>query len=83
MNRVLIRLYVPSIEEVYDIWIPVNRTIQSAIKLMVKTINEFSNGEYNPTKLPFLYDKKTAKPYNINQTVEEAEIKSGTEIVLI
>lgn len=83
MNKVLVKLYVPTIGKEYDVWIPVNRRIYNVIKLIVKTINEFTNGEYIPTKLPVLYDKKTSRPYDINLTIAEAKIKNGSEIILI
>lgn len=83
MNKVLVKLFVPTIGEEYDIWIPVNRRIYSVIKLIVKALSEFTNGEYNPAQLPSLYDKETAKPYNINLTIGESTIKNGTEIILI
>lgn len=83
MNKVLVKLYVPTIGEEYDIWIPINRRIYTVIKLIVRGINELTNGEYNPTKLPVLYDKKTAKQYDINLIVGETNIRNGTEIILI
>lgn len=83
MNKVLIKLMVPTIEEEYDIWIPINRRIYNVIKLIIKAINEFTDNEYSPKKFPMLYDKKTAKPYDINLTVKEAEIKNGAKIILI
>ena len=83
MNKVLVKLYVPTIEKEYDIWIPLNRRIYTVIKLIVKAIKEFTNGEYNPSKFPVLFDRKTAKPYDINLTIGESTIRNGSEIILI
>lgn len=83
MNKILVKLYVPTIGEEYDIWIPSNRKIYTVIILLVKAIHEFTNGEYCPSKLPVLYDKKTSNPYDINQTIEQSTIKNGSEIILI
>lgn len=83
MNKVLIKLYVPKIGKEYDIWIPLNRSIYSVIKLLVKAIKELTNDEYNPSKLPILYNKKTAKEYDINSTIEDSQIESGMELILI
>lgn len=83
MNKVLVKLYVPTIGEEYDIWIPLNRRIYTVIKLIVKVLYEFTNGEYSPSKLPLLYDKNTAKPYDINLTIGESNIRNGSEIILI
>ncbi len=85
MNKILVKLYVPMMEEQYDLWLPINRKIYKVIKLLIKSINEFSDGYYNPDKnqMPLLYDKVTAKPYDANLSVKENNIKNGTEIILI
>ena len=83
MNKVLVKVYVPIIEEQYDILIPVNRRIYNVIKLISKAINELSNGYYVPTKTPVLYDKITATPYDENLSIRESDIRNGTELILI
>ena len=83
MDKVLVKLYVPAIEEEYDVWFPLGRKVYSIINLLVKAVNEFSGGYYNPSKLPMLYDKTTAIQYNINLNVKDNEIENGTEIVMI
>ena len=83
MNKVLIKLYVPIMEAEYDVWIPVNKKIHKVIALFLKALNELSSGEYNPSKEPLLYDKATAKLYDVNMTVKENNIKNGSEIILI
>ncbi len=83
MDRVLIKLYVPMLEEIYDVWIPVHKKIYSVIVLLVKAINELNNNCYKVQKLPLLYDKLTAELYNINLKVSETNIKSGSEIILL
>ena len=76
MNKILIKLYIPLIEEQYDVWIPLNRKIYTVIKLLVKGANGFSGGYYNPTKMPNLFDKISALPYDVNLTIKEANIKN-------
>ena len=44
MNKVLVRLCVPMIDEEYDIWIPVNKKIDTIITLLVKAVKEFTKG---------------------------------------
>ena len=82
-NKVLIKLYVPTIEKEYDIWLPINKKIYKVIKLLEKSINEMSGGFYNPTKTPMLYNKDTGELYDVNLNVKENNIKNGTEIILI
>lgn len=83
MNKILVKLYVPMIEKQFDIWIPLNKRICNVIKLLVKVIDDFSRGYYKPKKLPTLYDRATAEPYDVNLTVRETSIRNGTELVLI
>lgn len=83
MDSVLIKLYVPMLEEIYDVWIPVHKRIYNVIFLLVKAINELNDECYKPTKMPILYDKLTAEAYDVNLIVKESTIRSGTEIILI
>ena len=83
MNKVLVKLYVPILEQQYDVWIPLNKNVYNIIHLLVKAINEFSDGYYNPTKMPILYNKVTSLPYDLNINIKEANICNGTEIILI
>ena len=82
-NKVLVKVYVSTIEEQYDILIPLNRRIYSVIKLLVKAINELSDGYYEPKNKPILYNKITAVPYDENLSIRESNIRNGTELVLI
>ena len=83
MNKILVKLYVPIIGGEYDIWIPLNKRIYNVINLLVKAVYEFSGGYYKPDTLPLLYDKSTAKPYELNQSIKETNIRNGSEIILI
>ena len=83
MNKVLIKLYVPVIESEYDIWLPINKKIYKIVDLLEKSINELSGGCYTPSKTARLYDKNSAKSYNMNLNAKENNIKNGTEIILI
>ena len=83
MNKVIVTVTIPRLRLEYDVWIPLNRRIYNVINLMVKALNEFTDGEYVPERLPELYEKKTAKLYDLNMTVGEANIKNGTELILI
>ena len=71
MNKILVTVYVPALEENYDFWIPINKKIYRIILLLIKIINETSGDYYRPTTMPLLYDKLTAQAYDINLTVND------------
>jgi len=83
MDKILVKLYVPIIEQQYEIWIPANKRIYNIIDLLTKAVNELSGGYYKVSKPPSLYDKASGKPYDINLSIKETTIRNGTEIVLI
>ena len=83
MNKVLVKLYVPMLGESYEVLIPINKKISGVIVLLVRFINEMTSVKYNPSNMPLIYDKLTAKRYDINLTVRESDIKNGTELILI
>jgi hypothetical protein len=83
MNKVLVKLYVPIIDGQYDIWLPLNKKIYNIIVLLSKAVNELEEGYYQPEEMPILYNRLTGMPYDINLKVQEADIRNGTEIVLI
>lgn len=83
MDKVLVKLYVPVLEEIYDVWIPSHKRIYNVIVLLVKAINELNNNCYRPKKMPILYDKITAESYNINLKIKDTTIRSGTELILM
>lgn len=83
MDQVLVKLYVPALEKKYDVWIPSHKRIYNIILLLVKAINEMNDNSYNATETPMLYDKITAKAYDINMSVKESSIRNGTEVILI
>ena len=41
------------------------------------------NGDYEPSKVPQLYDKLTAEEYDVNLIVKDSTIRSGTALILI
>ena len=83
MEKILVMLYVPALEKVYDIWIPAHKKIYNIIKLLVKAVNEMNDYGYVTDSMPLLYNKITAKQYDLNSTVKDTDIRNGTEIVLI
>lgn len=83
MDNVLIKLYVPQIEEIYDVWIPSHKRIYNVIILLVKAINELNDNYYKPKEIPVLYDKLTAEAYDVNLKIKETTIRSGTELILL
>ena len=83
MNKILIKLYIPTIGFQYDVWISSKSKVKTTIKLLVKGIQELTYGEYYVNKLPNLYNKRTGLAYGLNETISNTDIVTGTELMLI
>lgn len=83
MNRVLVNLYVPLMEKKYNIWIPVNRSINCIIKGFISGINSLNQINYDTQKnYPRLFNKETAMVYDYRTKVIDTDIRNGTELIL-
>ena len=83
MNKVLVQLIVPEIEEKYDLFIPINRRIGTVINLLTSSISELSSGLFTKNKKRILYNHNTGYSYSINKLIRETDIRNGTVLVLI
>ncbi len=81
-NKILVTVIVPMIEEKYDIYIPVSKNIKVTKDLLIKTINELSEGHF-PKKESCTLISSNGTIYEDNSTIKESEIKNGDKIILI
>ncbi len=82
-NKVFIIVEVPLIGEKYEVYIPVGKKIYKVALILAKAVSELSGGHYPIKKDATLYSKVTGKPYNINLTVKDSDIRNGSEVILI
>ncbi len=83
MDKVLVKLDIPLLDEDFDILIPPSRKIYYVIQLILKAIKEMIGEVYETGNIPLLYDKITAEPYDVNLNVKDAGITNGMEIILL
>lgn len=81
-NKILIQLYIPLIEEEYDIFIPINKRIGTIKQLIEKNMSEQSNG-YIIKEDTNLYSKETGQVYDVQLLVKDTDLKNGSRIVLL
>ena len=83
MNKILVEVYIPTIEKKYDVLLPVNKKINQIKYLLVKAINELCGVYYKTKSMTIIYYKLTAKPYDINLNLIDSDIRNGTELILM
>ena len=82
-NKVLIKLYVPELNESYDVFIPVNEYVWKIIKLSVKAISDLSNNALDTNKNYYLINIENGNIYQSNQIVINTEIRNSTRLILL
>lgn len=82
-NKVLVELYVPSIDEIYNLYLPVNRKIGNIIVLLNKSLFELTDGTFIGDDSTLLYNRSTGERYSVNVTLRETNIRNGSSLVLL
>lgn len=82
-NKVLIRLIVPELDNIYDVFIPVNELIWKSVKLMIKSISDLSGVELDINRPYVLLNKQTGNTYENNEIILNTDIRNATELVLL
>ncbi len=82
-NKILVQILIPEIDEVYDLFIPINIRIGMVIKLLNESLVEVSNGLYVTKRNRKLYNVDDANPYPFNKLVRETNIRNGSKIVFM
>lgn len=81
-NKILIQVYLPLLEEEYDIFVPINKRIGTIKQLLEKNISE-QNPNYVIREDTNFYDIYTGSTYDVQVLVKDSDLKNGSKIVLI
>lgn len=82
MNKLLISIEVPSIEQNYDLFIPINKKMGTIKKYVIKSIHELSGGIL-AVKTYLFFDIDTGAKYPNNVYVKDSGIKNGARIMMV
>ena len=82
-NKVLVKLYVPTLEKKYALFLPAYRKIGEICSLIAKRLTEISNGYYQITNFEHLYNRNNGSMYNEALLLKNTNIRNGTELVFM
>lgn len=82
-NKVLIKLTVPEIDKIFDLFLPTNELIWKIKKLIIKSINDLTGDTLDMNANYILINKLTGQIYNNNTTVFNSDIRNASELVII
>ena len=83
MKKVLVEVFVPTLEKSFDVFIPVGSPMYEVSELMKKAISDLSDGRFIANSDTTLCYKENGLILNINITVYELGIHNGSKLMLI
>ena len=81
-NKLLISVEVPSIEQKFDLFIPINKKMGTIKEYIIKSIYELSGGLLIEKNYLF-FDIDTGVKYGNNIYVKDSGIKNGARIIIV
>ncbi len=82
-NKVIVKIIVPSLDETFDIFLPVNKKIGKTIDLIGNYLKSKTAGIFVFDEHLALYNRETGEIYDPNVIVKNTNIRNGTELILI
>lgn len=82
MQKALVGLSVPAIQEQFDLLVPVNMDIAELMKLLVEGVKELCSGHYTPSEMGLLTMKEPDLLLQPGKTLEDYGAADGTQLVL-
>lgn len=83
MDKILVEVYIPASNEVYDVFIPLKSKCYEILSLLSKTMTELSKGYFIATENTVLCDRHSGEYLDINMSIDELGLKNGTKIMLL
>ena len=81
-NKVLIKLTMPTINESFDLFLPVNEIIWKVKKMLIKSISDLTGSELIDSQNYILINKKNSRVYHNNEIIINTDIRNGTELLI-
>ena len=81
-NKILLSISVPMVEQTYEVFVPVGKTVNHVMKLIEQSVNEMTNGEYKPDVQTKFYNEQgmLIKP---NVLIKDSGLINGSNVIII
>ncbi len=83
MDKILVSIYVLTIGEEYDMYIPINEKVSDVITLVQNTVKDMSGNFYQINANATLYSGIDGNIINSNNIVKFSGLTNGARLLLI
>lgn len=81
-NKLLVKLIVPNLMREFEIFIPANERISKVKELLVKSIVDLIDSDFDSNKIYSLIDPDNGTIYDSRLTIRETNIVNSKRLVL-
>lgn len=81
-NKVLVEIFVPTIEMYFNVFLPINKRIINIISLLEESIIDLSDEYYKKCTNCKLYNKETGLAYDEMLIIKETDIRNGASLIM-
>lgn len=82
MDKILVTIYVLSIEQEFDVFLPIGETVSNVLDLIQDSLVDLSNNNYVKKETVFLYDNE-GNIINPNNIIKYSGLKNGEKVCLM
>lgn len=83
MGKKLIGLYVPAVQERFDLLVPIDLEIAELIQLLTKGVYELCEGRFTPSQQEMLSLRRSNAPLHPGKTLADYGVEDGAQLILI
>ena len=83
MDKVLVEIYVPVLNEAYDMFVPLQSRMYEVLELMKRAVKELSEGRFVADNNTAICHRSDGMIINLNMSVFELGIRNGSKLMLI
>ena len=82
MDKILVTIYVLSIEQEFDVFLPIGESVSNVLDLIQDSLVDLSNNNYIKKENVFLYDNE-GNIINPNNIIKYSGLKNGEKVCLM
>lgn len=83
MEKVLVEVYVPLLNEAYDVFLPLQSQMSEVLELLKQVVKELSEGRFVGDGGTAICHRADGSIINLNMSVFELGIRNGSRLMLI
>ena len=72
----------PELDDSFDCFIPVNEVVWKIKKLILKSISDLTNSNFDLRADYVMMNKDNGRVYNSNEIIINTDIRNGSELIL-